>query len=134
MGSIELHCALNTHTIIMKQCLMVAFALLVLFGQADCQAFTEAQIESLAFIRLNPCERAIWSCCQSDRPTFGTPTFCFERNGCFGLQWLGQGACSSRLINSIGITLQSTKKQIRQRSTNLGPGFIPISAVNRPKK
>merc|ERR1711881_157297 len=118
---------------IMKPCL-IAVTLLAIFSQAESQAFTEAQIESLAFIRLNPCERAIWSCCQSDRPTFGSPAFCFERNGCFGLHWLGQGACSSRLINSIGITLQSTKEQIRQRSTNLGPGFIPITTVNRPKK
>jgi len=96
--------------------------------------FSEEQIESLAFIRLNPCERAIWSCCQSDRPTFGQPTFCFERNGCFGLQWLGAGACSPRLINSIGVTIESTKKQIRNRATGLRSGFIPIFPANIPKK
>ena len=52
-----------------------------------------------------------------------------------GLQWLGAGACSPRLINSIGVTIESTKKQIRNRATGLRSGFIPIFPVaNVPKK
>jgi hypothetical protein len=76
----------------------------------------------------------ISSCCQSDRPDFVQPTFCFERNGCFGLQWLGQNACSPRLINSIGVTLENTKATIRRKAPNQDGGFIRIQNRNRPKK
>ena len=74
-----------------------------------------------------------FSCCQSDRPDFAQPTFCFERNGCFGLQWLGRNACSARLINSIGVTLESTKDQIRRKAPTQDGGFIRIHNT-RPKK
>jgi len=113
--------------------IVISFLNVILYHSTQAR-FTEEQIENLAFNLLNPCERAIWSCCQSDRPDFVQPTFCFERNGCFGLQWLGQNACSPRLINSIGVTLENTKATIRRKAPNQDGGFIRIQNRNRPKK
>merc|ERR1712110_950784 len=101
MGSIESLFVSNTHyKMRLNLAIVISFLHVILYHSTQAR-FTEEQIENLAFNLLNPCERAIWSCCQSDRPDFVQPTFCFERNGCFGLQWLGQNACSPRLINSM---------------------------------
>ena len=75
----------------------------------------------------------IFSCCQGEGTNFAQPTFCFERNGCFGLEGLGRKACSARLINSIGVTLESTRDQIRRKAPNQDGGFIRIHNT-RPKK
>merc|ERR1711997_555247 len=124
----------HRHTYLTKMRVTLAIVITLMSFFSSTQArFTEEQIENLAFNLLNPCERAIWSCCQSDRPTSVQPTFCFERNGCFGLQWLGQNACSTRLINSIGVTLESTKAQIRRKAPTQDGGFIRILHT-RPKK
>jgi len=50
---------------------------------------------------LSSCERAIWSCCQSDRILDSIPTNCFEGNGCMGLQWLGKDACSAENVDAV---------------------------------
>jgi len=51
---------------------------------------------------LTPCERAVWSCCQTNRANYVLPVFCFEQNGCRGLQWLGPAACAPLTISSVG--------------------------------
>jgi len=56
---------------------------------------------------LNNCEKAVWSCCQSDRILDFIPTSCFESNGCPGMHWLGKEACSNEILNSIGQKLNS---------------------------
>merc|ERR1712110_1377897 len=133
MGSIESLFVSNTHyKMRLNLAIVISFLHVILYHSTQAR-FTEEQIENLAFNLLNPCERAIWSCCQSDRADFAQPTFCFERNGCFGLQWLGRNACSSRLINSIGVTLETTREQIRRKAPTQDGGFIRIHNT-RPKK
>ena len=50
------------------------------------------------------------SCCQTDGrgPVIDLPTFCFEKNGCKGLQWLGAEACSDEVLNSVTQILEET--------------------------
>jgi len=72
-----------------------------------------ARLTSLATGRLNSCEKAIWSCCQHDRPqTKALPTNCFETNGCYGLQWLGQSACSDTVMNHVAEMIERFRREI----------------------
>ena len=43
-----------------------------------------------------------FSCCQTNRANYILPVFCFEQNGCRGLQWLGPAACAPLTISSVG--------------------------------
>ena len=43
-----------------------------------------------------------FSCCQTNRANYVLPVFCFEQNGCRGLQWLGPAACAPLTISSVG--------------------------------
>ena len=53
------------------------------------------------------------SCCQSDRQTFELPVKCFEQNGCFGLHWLGDDACSEKYQQSIASKIEQVKKDLQ---------------------
>jgi len=133
MGSIESFFVSYAHNKMKLTFAIVISLVNVSFFSSAQGKFTEDQIDNLAFNLLNPCERAIWSCCQGEGTNFAQPTFCFERNGCFGLEGLGRKACSARLINSIGVTLESTRDQIRRKAPNQDGGFIRIHNT-RPKK
>merc|ERR1712154_700574 len=79
MGSIEPLFVSNAHyKMRLTTAIVISFLNVILYHSTQAR-FTEEQIENLAFNLLNPCERAIWSCCQSDRPDFAQPTFCFEQ-------------------------------------------------------
>jgi hypothetical protein len=45
---------------------------------------------------------SFFSCCQTNRANYILPVFCFEQNGCRGLQWLGPAACAPLTISSVG--------------------------------
>ena len=51
------------------------------------------------------------SCCQSDRQTFELPVRCFERNGCVGLHWLSEDACSTKYRESIEAKINKLKSE-----------------------
>lgn len=53
-----------------------------------------------------PCSLLHRSCCQSDRVTFGLPTTCFERHGCYGLHWIGARACSPALVEAVAAQIR----------------------------
>ena len=44
-----------------------------------------------------------FSCCQSDGrgENQKLPIICFDQNGCHGLWWLGQEACSEEIVNNV---------------------------------
>ena len=52
-----------------------------------------------------------YSCCQSDRQTFELPVRCFERNGCVGLHWLSEDACSKKYRESIKEKINKLKTE-----------------------
>jgi len=78
-------------------------------------AVSNEKLTSLATGRLNSCEKAIWSCCQIDRPQIPNyiPSFCFELNGCYGLHWMGREACSPTIINAVAGQIQVYKREIQ---------------------
>jgi len=87
---------------------------------ATSMAFSDAELTSLATGKLNSCEKAIWSCCQHDRPqTQKIPENCFEINGCYGLHWLGQEACSQNLLNAVGRQIETYKKEIEEKGKSV---------------
>ena len=51
------------------------------------------------------------SCCQSDRQAIGVPVRCFERNGCVGLHWLAEDACSNKYRDSIEAKINKLKTE-----------------------
>ena len=51
---------LSTYAVLTMKLFISIFSCLVLSTVNSMPQFSEKQIESLAFIRLNPCERAIW--------------------------------------------------------------------------
>ena len=51
------------------------------------------------------------SCCQSDRQAIGIPVRCFERNGCVGLHWLAEDACSTKYRDSIEAKINKLKTE-----------------------
>jgi len=89
---------------------MKTFIIFVLLSTA---ISTQARPSDLSV--LNDCERAVWSCCQSDRKLDFIPTNCFESNRCPGMHWLGKEACSNEIMNSIGQKLisKSAPQQVR---------------------
>eukprot|EP00093_Oithona_nana_P013924 13924.XXX_453500_453911_1 [CDS] Oithona nana genome sequencing. len=61
--------------------------------------------QAVRFEDLTPCEKAIWSCCQTDVGRFNEIqplTECFEMNGCHGLHWTPNHGCLEETIMNIG--------------------------------
>ena len=50
----------------------------------------------------------LFSCCQTNRANYVLPVFCFEQNGCRGLQWLVPVACAPLTKSSVGQKLGKT--------------------------
>merc|ERR1712080_445933 len=93
----------------MKQTLLNIFTLFQLLLRIFLIKAEKVEVRGnvLSLEKLNPCERAVWSCCQSDGrgKNQKLPTFCFEQNGCHGLWWLGQEACSELIVNTVAAVL-----------------------------
>merc|ERR1712029_252552 len=97
-------------------CCLVVMSHLSTTAQAR---LSNREIIDRAVGRLNDCERAIWSCCQTDRPTHRFPTRCFESNGCTGLFFMGvQQVCSNEFLTAIGAKIQHTAMEIRDLDRN----------------
>merc|ERR1712018_437617 len=74
---------------------------------------TKSEHLSKALTMLQPCERAIWSCCQVDRPqVYNLKSNCFELNGCYGLWWLGEKRCSKEFIDGVAGRIQDLRNDI----------------------
>ena len=66
------------------------------------------------------------SCCQSDRQTFELPVRCFERNGCVGLHWLSEDACSTKYRESIEVKINKSKNESAAHETQEASGYVDI--------
>nr|XP_040565589.1 uncharacterized protein LOC121115503 [Lepeophtheirus salmonis] len=91
--------------------LLICLCTLLLLGSA--QGFIgRVRARRMAMSMLDPCEKAIWSCCQSTNSRSFVPVRCFELNGCYGLHWMGRKACSSGLMNAVSTHIVSLTTQI----------------------
>merc|ERR1711962_543882 len=87
------------------------------FGAAHA-SLSSREIIDQAVGRLTNCERAIWSCCQTDRPNVRFPTRCFEGNGCPELWIMGARVCSNDFLAAISGKIQHTAMEIRDLDRN----------------
>ncbi|CAB4054138.1 unnamed protein product [Lepeophtheirus salmonis] len=96
--------------------LLICLCTLLLLGSA--QGFIgRVRARRMAMSMLDPCEKAIWSCCQSTNSRSFVPVRCFELNGCYGLHWMGRKACSSGLMNAIKLMLKNNYSYTNSTST-----------------
>jgi len=96
------------------------------------------QVLDQALNELTDCERAVWSCCQSDRQTniSASPSTvnCFEEHNCPGLQWVfpegedGEfGACAHSFVISIGNTIVTNVQRITEEQDR---GTVGLRRIN----
>ena len=51
-----------------------------------------------------------FSCCSSNPESTVNPVFCFEKNGCMGLQWNKRNkVCSAELLATVGMKILKMK-------------------------
>ncbi|TRY63522.1 hypothetical protein TCAL_04890 [Tigriopus californicus] len=87
--------------------------------EVDGQAFGSQQdLLQMAMRTMDPCEIAIWNCCQSSGATATLPENCFAQNGCPGLFWHGSKVCSARMLNRIARRLQNNMVSIANSQQN----------------
>merc|ERR1712150_142279 len=80
-------------------------------------SFKGTQVEA-NFFSLNPCELAIWSCCQSDRQLVFFPQFCFDRHGCPGYYLFARNPCNPKVVKAVGKKIMPIQNQISSNRLN----------------